>query len=214
MTIAFSFLSLLSDNYKDAIDTFNEFDKTNWIHYDVMDGKFVPNSTYDYKLVSEVNKYNKLYSDVHLMTFNPEKYVENYAKAGSNMLTFHYESVKEDEIIPIINKIKKCNMKAGISIKPNTDVRVLDKYLSLLDYILVMSVEPGMGGQPFISSSLDKIRYLSRKKKEYNFLIGVDGGINDLNAKLVSEAGADVVILGSYLAKNLNLETINKIKKA
>ncbi len=214
MIIAFSFLSLLDKDYDEYIKIFNEFDSTNWIHYDVMDGNFVSNKTYDYHLVKDVNKYNKLYSDVHLMINDPQKKIKKYASAGTDQLTFHYESVKEKDIIPIINKIKKYNMKAGISIKPNTDVKVLDKYLELLDYVLIMSVEPGKGGQSFLENSLDKIKYLNKLKKKYKFIIGVDGGINDSNISLVTKLGADVVILGSYLANNLNIETINKLKKA
>lgn len=214
MIIAFSFLSLLDKDYHASVKLFNKIGNKEWLHYDVMDGNFVSNSTYDYHLVSEVNKYNKLYSDVHLMTINPSQFVEEYAKAGTNQLTFHYESVDEDDIIPLINRIKSYNMKVGISIKPNTDIKLLDNYLELIDYVLVMSVEPGKGGQEFLFSSLDKIKYLNELKNKNNFIIGVDGGINDNNISLVKEAGADVVIVGSYLANNINIETINKIKRA
>lgn len=212
MIIAFSFLSLLGGDYKKSIIEFNKLDNAGWIHFDVMDGVFVTNKTFDYELVRDINSYNKLYSDVHLMIEKPDKLIKEYSLVGTNQLTFHYEAVCENDIESIILEIKKCNMKAGISIKPNTDVRVLDKYLKELDYILIMSVEPGKGGQKFLDNSLEKIKYLKEKQKDYHYLIGVDGGINDSTSLLVKDAGADVIIVGSYLASNLNRETINKLK--
>jgi len=211
MIIAFSFLSLLNDDYKSAIMKFNEL-TNDWIHFDVMDGEFVANKTFNHESVEEINKYNKLFSDVHLMINNPDIVISDYSKLGVNQLTFHYESINKEDIFNIIKKIKENNMKVGISIKPNTDVKVLDNYLSYLDYILIMSVEPGKGGQKFIDTSLDKIRYLKEKQVNYNYLIGVDGGINEETSKLVKEAGVDVIIVGSYLANNLNKETIDKLK--
>ena len=212
MIIAFSFLSLLKDDYKKSIIEFNRLDKNGWIHFDVMDGKFVSNTTFDYKLIKEINKYNTLFSDVHLMIDNPSDAIEEYAKCGINQLTFHYESLNETKIMDVINRIKDNKMRVGISIKPNTDVRVLDKYLAYLDYILIMSVEPGKGGQEFIKNSLEKIEYLNKLKSKYHYLIGVDGGINNSTSKLVKDAGVDVIIVGSYLASNLNEDTINNLK--
>ena len=212
MIISFSFLSLLKDDYKKAIIEFNKLSNNDWLHFDVMDGKFVSNTTFDFNLVKEIEKYNKCYCDVHLMIDNPLEYIDKYKDAGTDLLTFHYESVDKSKIIEIIKSIKKHGMRAGISIKPNTDIRVLDEYLPYLDYILIMSVEPGRGGQKFLESSLDKISYLNSLKSKYNYLIGVDGGINDITSKLVKESGCDVVIVGSYLANNLNEETIKCLR--
>ena len=212
MIIAFSFLSLLNENYKDNIIKFNQFDKDGWMHFDVMDGKFVTNTTFDSSLIKEINSYNKLFSDVHLMISEPSEVIEDYSRCNIDQLTFHYEAVNEEKIMEIINKIKANNMKVGISIKPNTNVQVLDKYLPYLDYILIMSVEPGRGGQKFMENSLEKIRYLKELQAKYHYLIGVDGGINNNTSSLVKEAGADVVIVGSYLSLNLNIDTINALK--
>ena len=212
MVIAFSFLSLLNDDYKNAIKKFNSLDKDNWLHYDVMDGHFVSNCTFDQDLVKEINTYNHLFSDVHLMIENPESVVKEYAKVQVDQLTFHYEAVSKDKINDIISLIKSQNIKVGMSVKPNTDICLLDEYLPYLDYILVMSVEPGKGGQKFMEKSLDHIKYLKNKQDDYHYLIGVDGGINLDTAKLVKQAGADVIVVGTYLANNLNIETINHLK--
>lgn len=212
MIIAFSFLTLLNDNYKKAIETFNSFDGNNWIHFDVMDGNFVENKTFNNKLVKSVNAYNNLFSDVHLMVNNPFRLVKKYAKAGANLLTFHYESIKEKNIYKLIKKIKDNGMKVGISIKPNTDVKVLKPYLGDIDCILIMSVEPGKGGQSFIPSSIDKIKYLNDLKHKYHYLIAVDGGINNETSKLVKEVGCDVIIVGSYLANNLDKKIVDNLK--
>lgn len=212
MIIAFSFLSLLSSNYEEKIKKFNTYGENNWIHFDVMDGEFVTNKTFDYNLVKEINNYNKLFSDVHLMINKPHKVIKKYAKVGAKQITFHYEAVKEKNIIKIIKKIKKQGVKVGISIKPDTNVEALNPYLNDLDFILVMSVEPGKGGQTFMDSSLSKIKYLKEKQNEYNYLIGVDGGINDSTSKLVKEAGCDVIIVGSYLANKLTKKTLESLK--
>ena len=212
MIIAFSFLSLLNDNYKRALIEFNNLSENDWIHFDVMDGEFVTNTTFDFNKVKEINEYNNLYSDVHLMVSDPRKYIKEYVKAKSDSITFHYEAVNKEDVLDIIKEIKSYNVKVGISIKPNTDVKVLDEYLEYLDNILIMSVEPGKGGQKFIESSLDKVRYLNGKKKDYNYLISIDGGINNETSKLAKEAGCDVVIVGTYLANNLNKKTMDELR--
>lgn len=212
MIIAFSFLSLLNNKYKEALIEFNNLSKTDWIHFDVMDGDFVTNTTFDFNKVKEINEYNKLYSDVHLMVSDPRKYIKEYVDAKSDSITFHYEAVNKEDVLDIIKEIKSYNVKAGISIKPTTDVKVLDEYLEYLDNILIMSVEPGKGGQKFIESSLDKVRYLKDKKKDYNYLISIDGGINKDTSILVKEAGCDVIIVGTYLANNLNKKTMDELR--
>ena len=213
MIIAFSFLSLLNDDYKKAIQEFNNITNKEWLHYDVMDGDFVCNKTFDASLVKEISLYNQSFNDVHLMITDVDDNIDKYIDAGADQITFHYEAiVNSKEIINIINKIKIRGIKVGISIKPDTPIEAIDEYLSMLDYILIMSVEPGKGGQKFIQESLLKIEYLSKKKKDYHYLIGVDGGINDETSKLVKKAGADVIVVGTYLANNLTTDTIKKCK--
>ncbi len=169
-----------------------------WIHVDVMDGHFVPNITIGIPVVKALKPVTKLPLDVHLMIENPEKYVEQFAKAGADILTFHYEAVKQDNIIPLINKIKSLGVKVGISIKPKTEPRVLDKILPLVDLVLVMTVEPGFGGQKFMSDCADKIEYIKKSTKN-DLIIQVDGGINAQTGKICTQKGATSLVAGSYI---------------
>lgn len=201
MIISLSILNIEKQQRENKINEFVNASLNNWIHFDVMDGKFVENRTFAYEVVSEVNEYCSLFKDVHLMTYIPNEYLKEYKKAGTNQITFHYESVNKGEILNIINEIKALDMKVGMSIKPNTSIEELDEYLKHLDLVLVMSVEPGKGGQKFMNQSLDKIRYLKSKQKDNHYLISVDGGINNETSKLVKEAGADIIVVGTYLTK-------------
>ena len=168
-----------------------------WVHVDVMDGVFVPNISFGFPLMKPMRKATEKVLDVHLMITAPEKYVARFVEAGADYVTFHYEAT--ENIQECIDLIRKAGAKGGISIKPGTEPEVLDKWLDQLDLILVMSVEPGFGGQSFIPSALDKIRELDRIRKErgLEFLIQVDGGISAANAGEVFEAGADVLVAGS-----------------
>lgn len=208
MIVSLSILNIEKKDRKAQIERFMTCDN-NWIHFDVMDGRFVENVTFKYEVVKEVSEYCNLFKDVHLMTYEPTKYLKEYKEAGANQITFHYES--DVNVLETIEEIKKYNMKVGISIKPNTDIRVLEKYLPLIDLVLVMSVEPGKGGQKFMDNSLDKIRWLKENKKNNHYLISVDGGVNNETSKLVKEAGADVVVVGSYLTKEIIND--NKIRE-
>lgn len=188
-----------------------------YLHIDVMDGKFVDNISFDLKTISYVcSKFNFI-NDVHLMIENPQIHYFDYIKAGANILTFHYESLNDDEEVEkLIDLIHKENVKVGISLKPKTPVEKIIKFLTRLDLVLVMSVEPGYGGQAFMSESLEKIRSLSKIKKEnnLNFIISVDGGINDVTGILAKTAGADMLVSGTYLFKSKNLkEAIEKVLK-
>ena len=146
------------------------------------------------------------------MTYNPLKDLNEYKRAGADQITFHYESVKKEEIVPIINKIKSLNMKVGISVKPSTDMREIEEYLPFLDLVLVMSVEPGKGGQKFMDSSLEKIEWLNDRKINNHYLISVDGGINNETSFSVKRAGADVIVVGTYLTKgNINKNKIEEL---
>ena len=169
-----------------------------WVHVDVMDGHFVPNITIGIPVVKALQPVTKLLLDVHLMIENPEKYVEQFAKAGADILTFHYEAVEKEEIIPLINKIKSLGAKAGISIKPNTAPQVLEEFLPLVDLVLVMTVEPGFGGQKFMSDCADKIEYIKKYAKN-ELIIQVDGGINAQTGKICTQKGATSLVAGSYI---------------
>lgn len=173
-----------------------------YIHLDVMDGKFVSNTTFSYDYVKYISSLNHgMINDVHLMIVNPLNYIKNFAEAGSNIITFHYEAVNKDELIKCIDLIHSYGIKAGVSIKPNTRPEVLDEFLDKIDLVLVMSVEPGKGGQKFMESSLEKIKYFSEFKKKHNlnYLIEVDGGINEETGALCCKAGVDILVAGSYL---------------
>lgn len=202
MIVSLSILNIEKQNRVQTIKEFMQVDG-NWIHFDVMDGNFVENKTFKYEVVEEIGEYCDFFKDVHLMTYNPEEYLIQYKEAGAQQITFHYESVEKEKIIPLINKIKFLDMKVGISIKPSTPIEEIAEYLKYLDLVLIMSVEPGKGGQKFMVESLDKIRWLNEKKNAYQYLISVDGGINDETSKLVKEAGVDVIVVGTYLTKNI-----------
>lgn len=206
-------LSILNIHKEDRNSKIKEFMKVegNWIHFDVMDGVFVENKTFDFEVVKEINEYCDFFKDVHLMTCNPDKCLQEYKNAGTNQITFHYESVEEGKILSIIKKIKSMEMKAGISIKPDTEINKIEKYLPYIDLVLVMSVEPGKGGQKFKEESLNKIKWLKEKQKDNHYLISVDGGINNETSKLVKEAGANIVVVGTYLTNGIIDE--NTIKK-
>ena len=180
-----------------------------YLHFDVMDGHFVPNISFGIPVLKCISKSHKMVNDVHIMISDPLKYAEEFMKAGADILTFHYEACKsEKEMLDVIRIIHSCGGKAGISIKPKTDVKVLDNLLKELDLVLVMSVEPGFGGQSFISDALDKITYLRTviDQNQYNCLVEVDGGINYETAKLCKRAGVDVLVAGSYLFGHEDLE--------
>jgi ribulose-phosphate 3-epimerase len=182
------------------------------IHVDIMDGHFVPNITIGPVVVKYLRKSTSLPLDVHLMIENPAKYIDAFVKAGSDMITVHIETVTIKELAAIAKGLKKSRVKLGISLNPATPLVKIIKALPLVDFVLVMSVNPGFGGQDFIPSALNKIRSLRLIFKKD---IAVDGGINNFTAKLVIEAGANVLAAGSYIfgAKNTR-KAINSLRKA
>ena len=177
-------------------------DGADWIHLDVMDGIFVPNSTFDWQLVSQVKQAVTIPLDVHLMVVDPINVVDNYAKAGADIITFHLEAAKD--VVATINAIKKSSCKVGISIKPGTPVAEIEPYLPLIDMVLVMSVEPGFGGQKFMPSAVERIAQIRALNPD--ILIQVDGGINTQTAPLVKKAGANVLVAGSAIVNTDNWE--------
>ncbi len=168
-----------------------------WVHVDVMDGVFVPNISFGFPVLSAVTKISTKVIDTHLMICDPIRYVERFVKAGSHYVTFHYEAT--EDIDACIDAIHNAGAKAGISIKPATDPQVLEPWLKKLDMVLIMSVEPGFGGQSFIPNSLDKVRQLREmiNHAQTECIIEIDGGISAKNAAEVFEAGVDVVVAGS-----------------
>ena len=179
-----------------------------WLHVDVMDGHFVPNISIGVPVVKSLRKSTDLILDTHLMIENPEKYIEPFAKAGSDILTFHYEACKNsNQVKEVIDLIKSFNVKVGLSIKPKTEAKEIFEFLSKIDLLLVMTVEPGFGGQEFMHDCAMKIPFI-RDKAPNNLIIQVDGGINNLTSKICTSLGANSLVAGSYIYGN------NDYKKA
>ncbi len=176
-----------------------------WIHVDVMDGHFVPNITIGIPVVKSLKRFAQKPLDVHLMIENPEKYIEDFAKAGADIITFHYEAVNPDKIEEFCNKIKSLGCKAGISIKPKTNQKVLIPYLEFVDMVLVMTVEPGFGGQEFMHFCAQKIPEIRQYGKE-DLIVQVDGGINDITSKICISLGANSLVAGSYIYKSKDVK--------
>ena len=183
------------------------------IHVDIMDGNFVPNITIGPDVVKAIRKYSDLPFDVHLMIQNPINYVENFASAGADYITIHVEA--EGNVEETLKKIRSLGKKAGISLNPGTDVKEILDYLPLVDLILVMSVQPGFGGQSFKPNALEKISFLRKEidSKKLNILISVDGGINRETGKQCVDAGVDILAAGSYLFKQKSMADEIKLWK-
>lgn len=176
-----------------------------WIHIDVMDGHFVPNITVGVPVVKSIKKITDLPLDVHLMIENPQNYIVPFVKAGADILTFHYEAVCS-ESLDLIKNIKSQGIKSGISIKPNTSADVLIPYLDIVDMVLIMTVEPGFGGQSFINECAEKIKLIKNIANE-NLIIQVDGGINDVTGKLCKDYGANSLVAGSYIYNSTDVKS-------
>ncbi len=209
--------SILSADFKALENSINKVNKASILHIDVMDGIFVPNISFGQGIQKQIrSSFKNMIFDTHLMIIDPIKYIKDFVDAGSDYITFHIEA--KSDINQTIDLIHSYNKKAGISIKPNTNWEDLKPYLNKIDLILVMSVEPGFGGQSFIPNSIEKIKCLYDYKKEHNlnYLISVDGGINNETYKFVKDAGCDLAVMGSYLFKqenpNLIIERIESEK--
>lgn len=186
-----------------------------WFHIDVMDGVFVPNISFGFPVLAAITKSTDKIIDTHLMIVEPEKYVERFVKAGSHYVTFHIEAT--DKVQECIDLIHSAGAKAGISIKPNTPVEVLREWLPKIELVLVMSVEPGFGGQSFIESSTQKVAQLKQLIEECGSkaIIEVDGGVSSKNAKELYDAGAEALVAGSAVFKAPNpAEEIDNILNA
>ena len=189
--------SLLSADFSDLKNEVINIEKAGatHLHLDVMDGAFVPNITFGKDVISAIRKHTKLIFDIHMMVENPERYIKDMVDAGANSITIHAESTKH--LDRAINLIKSYGVKACVALNPATPISVVENVAYLLDMILVMSVNPGFGGQKFIPQALDKIQKLRELYPDMD--IEVDGGINDKTAKLAKTAGANVLVAGSYV---------------
>ena len=205
--------SILSANFNELYNEVKSVESADYLHIDVMDGHFVPNISLGACVYKNLKNKVDLVLDVHLMISDPRKYAIDFIKAGADILTFHYEAVNtKEEVLELIDFIHQNNVKVGISIKPGTNVKVLDEYLDLVDLILVMSVEPGFGGQSFMPVALDKIKYLKQEKmnNNYKYEIEVDGGINKETSKLCVDAGCEVLVAGTYIYNSDSREKLIK----
>ncbi|MBN2735613.1 MAG: ribulose-phosphate 3-epimerase [Spirochaetales bacterium] len=209
--------SLLSANFANLEKDFEMLNasEADWIHLDIMDGVFVPNISFGLPLVSAVKKLSQKPLDVHLMIVKPENYFEAFAKAGADYISFHVEA--SNHVHRSIQLIKSLGVKAGLVLNPHTPVAVLEEVIHEVDFVLLMSVNPGFGGQKFIENTYKKIKQLKTLIKETNSkaLIQVDGGVNTLNAKKLFEAGADVLVAGNavFSAENQQ-DAIAQIRNA
>lgn len=204
MKVAVSFLSSNYDLEK-TIKMINATD-ADYLHVDVMDGEFVSNQTTELTKILEMSN-KKL--DVHLMVSEPMKYVYYYKKMNATYLTFHYEAV--EDVMEVINFIKSSGMRVGISLKPETSIEKIIRYLPYLDQVLIMSVNPGQGGQKFMPEVITKIDELKAMQKNYHYIINVDGGINN---ETISQVHSDMVVAGSYICKSDEMQArINCLRK-
>lgn len=206
-------LSILTIDYGKVAEELAILEKElEYLHLDVMDGNFVPNISFGPAFIQSLRNYSKLIFDTHLMIENPLQYIEKFFKAGSDYITIHIES--QGDIMCCLEKIKSYGIKAGLSIKPNTKVEVIKPYLPLLDMVLVMSVEPGFGGQVFMESSVEKVKELKslREQNNYHYLINIDGGINDKTAPKIAPY-VDLAVSGSYVLNAENpIQNLNILK--
>lgn len=202
--------SLLAADFSDLKGEIKRMEEAgaNYLHLDVMDGHFVPNISYGAPVISSIRKHTQLIFDVHLMISDPLKYVDSFIKAGADIITFHYEAVESP--MDVLKAIQAKHIPCGIAISPKTPVDAVLPFVGVADMILVMTVEPGFGGQSFMPECLDKVRILRREAlaRGIDLAIEVDGGINGDNAVHCTEAGANILVAGSSLFKTKKPKTV------
>ncbi|MFA6682978.1 MAG: ribulose-phosphate 3-epimerase [Acholeplasmataceae bacterium] len=204
--------SILTANFNELEKEIKALENSDYLHLDVMDGHFVPNISFGYPVLKNLPKITKVPLDIHLMVTNPSIFIEDFIKLKPEFITIHLEANKPLETIM---KIKNNQIKAGISLKPNTPVEALKPYLNLVDLILIMTVEPGFGGQSFLKKQVAKIKQLDKLRNEnnYRYLIEVDGGVNDKTINFLKKSGCDIVVSGSFILNHDNkAEAIQALK--
>ncbi len=207
--------SILASDFANLQKEAEMLDKSSadWFHIDVMDGVFVPNISFGMPIIKAIRKFSKKPFDVHLMIVNPDNYISDFKNAGADILTVHYEACTH--LHRTLQAIKKEGMKAGVAINPHTNVNVLEDTINDIDVVLVMSVNPGFGGQSFIENTYEKVKQLKQliTKKGANTLIEIDGGVTNANAKKLLDCGADALVAGSFVFSSENpINTIAELK--
>lgn len=210
--------SILSMDFTQTLKQLQEVEssKAKWLHVDIMDGHFVPNLSFGPDITKQIRKHSKLFMDVHIMVEDADHYSDVFVEAGANLLTFHLEACKDAESVHrIISKIHHQGCKVGLSIRPQTPVEAVFPYLNVIDLVLIMSVNPGYGGQSFMEESVDRIQRLRKEidTHQHSVLIEVDGGINAETGLKVAQAGADVLVAGSYVFKNDIVRAVESLWK-
>jgi len=213
MIVSPSLLSCDFGNLQRDVEMLNR-SNAEWIHIDVMDGVFAPNISFGFPILSAVRKHTNKVLDVHLMIQDADPYLADFKKAGADIITVHYEACTH--LHRTIQAIKELGIKAGVALNPHTPVNLLTNIIHELDLVLIMSVNPGFGGQKFIANSVSKVKELHSMKQQMglNFIIEVDGGVNSDNAPLLKEAGADALVAGSFVFNSSSPEaTIEQLSR-
>lgn len=206
--------SLLAADFTNLESELTVIKSADYLHLDIMDGNFVPNISFGFDIIGQLRRKSDLYFDVHLMIDQPERYITNCLANGADLITIHIEAVSDATLRKIITDVHLANKAVGVAIKPDTAIERITPYLAEIDLVLVMSVEPGFGGQEFQTNSLTKVKKLKlyREQHDYSYQIEIDGGINQQTGSLAIAAGVDILVAGSFIFKGDAEQNIIKLK--